>query len=154
MSDSPQTNKDRDLSKLDFLDNLQLEYFINEIRSRIYPSPNDKRYYKKVMNFKKEKIIDVAAENSLDCIFTSDDLHAEVKSLVYPENGFPHFKSVSEQDIDFYYLEGSDVRVKIEENNRVGKIEKGNLKKKIIYVKLRGEKETKQFSAEVVTRIL
>lgn len=153
MNSSPQKNKDRDLSIMDFFDNLQEEYYINELRSRIYPSPIDKKYYKKVMGFKKEKIEDIAHKNSINCIFSSEELAEKFRKRVYPQGNILNFRGIIQQDIDFYYMEEADVRVKIDENNEIGKIKDRNLEKNIIYVKLRGAQETKPYVIGCITRI-
>jgi len=144
--------KDRNLTILEYFEKLQIEYFICEIRRKIYPSPVDKRYYKKVMLMKKQKIDDISQRNNLDSIFTNDEVRIDFQKRVYPDVGMPKF-DLTEQDIKYYYLEDTDVRVS-GEKGILGKITKADLEGYIVFVKPKGVSKDKPFPLKDVTRIL
>jgi len=146
-------NKDRHISILKFFEVLQREYYIAEIRKKIYPSPKDKKYYKKVMDFKKQKIEDIALKNNLDSIFNNDEEKRNYILQIYPVIGLPKFE-LTNDDIINYYNEGAEVRVNIEEKKLTGHIVRATLEKNLVFVKLKGESIEKPFNFQVVTRIL
>lgn len=147
------SQKNRDLSILEFFECLQKEYFVAEVRKKIYPSPKDKAYYKKVMAFKKEKINDIAFKNKLQSIFTDDDIRNQYINEVYPDLGLPKFE-LTTQDIINYYGVDADVKINIDGKIYFGKIVRAELKKNIVYVKIRREQAEKPFNILSVTRIL
>jgi len=146
--------KDRDLSVLELFEKLQEEYYINQIRKKIYPVLKDKRYYERVMGHKEEKIRDISDKNKLDSIFTSSEVEKEFRNKVYPDMGPPTFRGSNVTDVENYYMMNSDVRVTIDGENKIGKIDHCDLDNNIVYVKLRGEETSKPFIYKFVTRIL
>jgi hypothetical protein len=98
--------KSRDISILDFLENLQLEYLLYELRSKIYPKKDDKQKYKEIMQFKEDKIFDICSKNNLRNIFNDGEILQEIESKFYNEFGNP--KEMTNRDKYFYYLIGSD----------------------------------------------
>ena len=139
---------------LEFFDQLQEEYYINQLRKKIYPEIKDRKYYERVMGHKKERILDIADKNKLPSIFSSKEVEDEIRVKVYPEMGAPTIRNSNMVDMENYYMVGSDVRVTIEGENKIGKIEECNLDKDIIYVKLKGAENSKPFVYKFVTRIL
>jgi len=85
------TQKSRHQSLYDFLECLQLEYVTVELRSKIYPSISDKKYYKKVMGYKLEKVEDIALRNDLPTIFNNDEKRREIYEMVYTKFGATTF---------------------------------------------------------------
>lgn len=83
----------RELSLLDFLDQLQEEYVIAELRSKIYKKEKDKRFWKeKVMEGKRQKIADINERNpEAITIFTSEKEMERIKSMVYRPWGIAKF---------------------------------------------------------------
>lgn len=113
-------HKSRNQSLFDFLECLQLEYITAELRSKIYPSSNDKKYYRKVMRYKREKIEDIAQRNDLPTIFSSKDGKAnEMYKQVYAKFGVPSFqyKDTADRekfeynDLINYFIVDAEVKV-------------------------------------------
>lgn len=145
--------KDRNLPILDYFDRLQIEYFVNEIRKKIYPTAKDKGYYRKVMEFKKQKIVDIASRNKIPCIFDDASLRAEFIGKVYPDVGLPKFE-LDTQDIVNYFHPGCEVKVIVDGELLFGKISSVELEKNVVFVKLKGRSSSKPFKVQTVTRIL
>jgi hypothetical protein len=111
--------KSRHQSLYDFMECLQLEYITVELRSKIYPSASDKKYYRKVMGYKMEKIQDIALRNDLPTIFNSEEKKREIYEKTYSKFGVPAFAykdqedkdKFIEQDLLNYFAVGSEVRV-------------------------------------------
>jgi len=85
--------KTRDLSLLDFLDQLQMEYVVAELRAKIYKKEKDKTFWKdRVMPGKRQKIIDINERNpEAITIFSSSKEMDRVRDLVYKPWGLPNF---------------------------------------------------------------
>lgn len=123
--------KTRDLSIFEFYEALQIEYIVAELRKKIYPSIADKEYYSRVMEQKKEKIQDIAQKNYLPSIFTDKKVKQHKYSEVYKNFGIPVFVYKDEEhrkrseilDKKYYYLPGSEVRITIDGEIKIGKIE-------------------------------
>lgn len=112
--------KSRNLPIVQFLDKLQEEYIVAEIRSKIYPKPKDKEYWKsRVMPIKREKIIDIAEKNHLPHIFTNKDLYRNFWHMIIGEGGLPNFSykdevqrlELEDKDKLNYFRIGTDIRV-------------------------------------------
>ncbi len=143
--------KDRDQTVSQFLDSLQQEYFISEIRSKIYPKEKDKRYYKKLMKYKREKIEKIQSMHSLLTIFNSEELRNEYIHCIYPDVGLPKF-DMNEQDIRNYFSNGSLVKINENGTIKTGIIMSSDLKNNIIAVKLRGDSKSRPFICSQITR--
>ena len=127
------------MTKLDYLHKLETEYFEAEIRMKIHHSPKNKRFWSKVMGYKKEKILSISNEIDVDCIFTDIDTHKNTKKLVYPDDVNRNPKMfLSDEEMILYYSLGSDVKVFTENDTFLGKIVSFNPDKKILSVKKRG----------------
>lgn len=85
--------KDRNISIVEYLEVLQNEYIFNEIRKKIYPKKQDRDYYQKVLDSKKEKILDISERNRIPCIFTTPDIKDKLMKRLIPMFGFPNFTS-------------------------------------------------------------
>lgn len=98
--------KTRDISILKYFNILQVEYLLYELRTKIYPSKKDKENYFEVMDYKINKIENIANKNDLKTIFNSDEKFEEIKNMFLDESGVP--KQMSNRDKYFYYFIGSD----------------------------------------------
>lgn len=160
MSDIEKQEKDRHLSIAEYFDILQLEYYICEIRKKIYAEIRDKDYWGYQMENKKKKIEDIAFRNSLKSIFNDDDVKKSYIKKVYPEMGLPNFNlnskyKLTDNDITNYYRVDSDVRVHIGDGeDKIGKIVVVDLGHNYVVVKLRGESDKRKVLLKHVTRIL
>jgi len=101
------TNKTRNLSVAEYFLAIQKEYLIAEFRKKIYFSPNDKAYYQKVMNYKVEKINDIASRNRLDSILNNSERMEEMRGELFDKLGKPKFE-MNKTDLENYYAIGND----------------------------------------------
>ena len=102
--------KDRHISILDYFNVLQSEYLLYELRSKIYPSSEDKVKFKEVLFFKKQKIEDISSKNDLVSIFETDEFRKEKLNELFGGNCVPSV--FSKRDTYFYYSIGSDFSFK------------------------------------------
>ena len=158
------TEKSRHLSIYDFMEILQLEYLTAELRKKIYYKESDKKYYTKVMKFKKQKIEDIAVRNGLQSIFNDEATKHTMYGKIYNKKGYPTLVYKDEADREGneakdkqqYYTKGSEAKVTTDEKIIIGEIYKVNLEKGIIFVKPRGgnKEDVKPHSMENVMRII
>lgn len=144
--------KDRNQSPLEYLDALQIEYFQNYLRNRIYPKINDRNFYKKVMGLKQVKIEDISSRNGLPNIFTDKTIHEEYRLKVMPKSSIPPCINTL-KELQLYYHPGSDVKVLVEEGVLLGKIEEFLYRENVVRVDVRGGVGVKNYMKENVTRI-
>lgn len=117
--------KTRHQTIYEFLECLQLEYVNLELRKKIYPFANDKKYYKRTMEFKKQKIVDIATRNRLSTIFDDEQVKAKIYNQCIPQWGLPIFIYQSEDDynnqrhwdIINYFAVGSEVKILMDDNS-------------------------------------
>lgn len=102
-----QRKKTRNLSVAEYFVVLQREYLIAEFRKKIYYSKNDKAYYQRVMDGKREKIEEIGNRNRLDNIFNSTEKLREMQLELFDRLGKPKF-SMSETDVENYYAPGNE----------------------------------------------
>ncbi len=100
-------NNVRSLSVAEYFHVIQREYLMAEFRRKIYFSPKDKRYFSRVMEFKREKIHDIANRNKLTSIFTSPEKMRDVKAELFDPLNRPMF-AMSPKDWVNYYSVNSD----------------------------------------------
>lgn len=97
----------RHISVYDYLQALQQEYICLEIRNKIYVHKNDRDYFKKLMEKKKQNIVALATKNTLTSIFDEDFEYLTVWNKIVPEYGMPNFiyniVNVSEKQLSFPY---------------------------------------------------
>lgn len=123
-------SKTRHQTLFQFLESLQIEYVNAELRKKIYPIIKDKKYHQRVMQHKKQKIIDIATRNGLPTIFSNDDEKSRIYSIVYRDFGLPNFLYRNKQEIqEFrkwdvinYFATASEVKIKEGDRIRVGHI--------------------------------
>ena len=99
--------KNRNLSVAEYFLIIQKEYLIAEFRKKIYFSKNDKIYYQRVMDGKKNKINDIAKRNRLDSIFNNFEKMEEMRAELFDKLGKPKFE-MSPTDIENYYASGNE----------------------------------------------
>ena len=97
----------RHLSVAEYFLQIQKEYLIADFRRKIYYSPKDKAYYKKVIGYKKDKINAIAERNHLKSILNDVDKYAELRNLLFDSNGKPRFEMTAE-DVKNYYCVGNE----------------------------------------------
>lgn len=100
-------NSVRSLSVAEYFHVIQREYLMAEFRRKIYFSPKDKRYFSRVMEFKREKICDIANRNKLTSIFTSPEKMRDVRAELFDPLNRPMF-AMSPEDWMNYYSVNSD----------------------------------------------
>ncbi len=142
----------RQLTQLGYLEELQKEYFMAKLRYQIHSYDKDRKYYTRVMELKKEKILDIAERNKLPHIFNDEELHDSVRSEIYPRSGLPFF-IIEPNEIIRYYSRGTEVRVDLESRTTTGVIVFTNTEKHIVEVKLKGDSEATVHPMSRVTRV-
>lgn len=145
--------KTRNIPHHDYLIALQKEYFVNEIKSKIYTKSKDKAFYRRVMSNKREKIEDISFKHRFKNIFNDKDTHNEFRQIMYPEFGIPAFEC-SKLDIKYYFSKDTQVRVNTETGTKIGTIMSVSEDYKIIHVKLKGDPQIRPFLNHEVGRIL
>lgn len=104
-------DRDRHLSAAEYFLQVQREYIIAEFRRKIYYSPKNKRYWERVMAYKRAKIEEISRRNHLISIFTSDAKMDEIRSQLFDHNGKPTFQ-LTPEDIENYYSTGNEFSYK------------------------------------------
>lgn len=99
--------KNRELSVAEYFVQIQKEYLIAVFRSKIYFSPKDKRYWRKVVDYKAEKIKSISERNGLFSILNCDKKLKEFNSRLFDENGKPCFEFTPD-DIKNYFTVGNE----------------------------------------------
>lgn len=97
----------KNLSAAEYFHVVQQEYLMAEFRRKIYFSPKDKRYYERLMQYKREKIEDIGMRYRLLSIFNSVDKVNAIRAELFDSLGRPMFH-MSEQDWKNYYSVNSD----------------------------------------------
>jgi hypothetical protein len=103
-------NKSRNLSPIEYLNQLETEWYICNLRRKIYQSTNDRNYYNRVANLKRDRIKDICERNNIPSIFTSRELMQKLNKQFIATGGLPIFKEITENDIINYYYPNNDVR--------------------------------------------
>lgn len=98
--------KSRDISIGEYLNRLQIEYIIYELRSKIYPASEDKEKFKQIMYFKKIKIEDISEKNDLDSIFTSTLVKKNLIDNLFKDKFVPD--DFHGKDKYYYLFKGSE----------------------------------------------
>jgi hypothetical protein len=154
-----QKEKSRDLTTLEYLKILQHEWWICNLRRKIYPTMSDKRYFDKVANLKRDRIKEIADLNQIPCIFSDHQMMRELNKSFMKFGGMPVFDGIKEIDIINYYLPGNDVRcfygfdVDNKPKIKIGKIKSFNLQIKHVEV-LFDDKSIEHLQITKVSRIV
>lgn len=159
MANSKKTGR---LSRLEYLDVLQNEYVVAELRKKIYPKKKDRDYLTRVLEGKKEKIQNICMKDGLPSIFTNDRVRQSFYNGVYGDIGYPdfHYKDAEnkeefyEKDFHYYYWSGSDFKVNEQGEIKTGKLVSIDRDKSIAHIKLKGDSETRPFMMEFISRIV
>lgn len=157
-----ESKKTRNLSTYEYLQVLQIEYIVAELRKKVYVKKKDKEFYKRVLVGKEKKIKDICLRNSLPSIFTSEESKGKCYSEVYNPYSYPEFHYKNDEQVQefkakdfyYYYYKGSDFRVNVEGNIMVGTLVSVNEESKVAYIKLKGESVDTPFTLDVVARII
>jgi len=99
--------KSRELSTAEYFTQVQKEYLIAWFRSKIYFNPKNKRYWRKVMSFKAEKIEQIAKRNNLNSILNSEKKMSEFQESLFDSNGKPKFE-MNQEDLRNYFTIGNE----------------------------------------------
>jgi len=145
------STKSRNISIPDYLEELQIEYFLNELRSKIYPKKKDRDYYKRVYNHKRLKIEDISSKNKIPSIFTDSSLNREYRSRVYLDHGPPSL--LNSYELVYYYRIEEHVKVLLEDSIRVGVMRSINFDSNIAGVQIKGASDVIYLPIKRVTRI-
>nr|DAO60397.1 MAG TPA: hypothetical protein [Caudoviricetes sp.] len=97
----------RNLSVAEYFIQIQREYLIDIFRSKIYINSKDKAYWKKVVEFKKEKIETISLRNSLKSILNDKCKYRKFYDELFDKNNKPKFE-LTETDLENYYFIGSE----------------------------------------------
>ena len=106
-----ENRKNRELSAAEYFIQIQKEYLIAQFRSKIYFNPKDKRYWKRVMEYKSEKINSIALRNKLNSILNSEKKMNDFHNRLFDRNGKPRFELTLE-DLENYYTAGNEFSYK------------------------------------------
>jgi hypothetical protein len=155
--------KTRNLSTFDYLEVLQTEYVVAQVRKKIYPHKKDKAYYERTMEHKRTKIEDIASRNSLPTIFNDTKVKDAMFARVLVAVGFPNFHYKNEEvraelepkDFANYYSPESEVKVVQRDGTlKFGELCNANLSSGLAYVLYKGETQPEVCSLSELTRIL
>lgn len=135
--------KSRKISFIEYFENLQKEYIVSELRSKIYPNEKDKSYYReREMLGKRQRIEDISSRNNLENIFTSSSLKEKFYSQVYNRTGLPNFTYRDDSDMEkrgaldtyHYFAKETPVTIFYNECCWKGKVQGVHLKKREVSV--------------------
>jgi hypothetical protein len=161
-SGKPNSNKSRHQSHLEFFNALQIEFLQAEIRHKIYPRLKDKDYWKRVMDGKRKTIDEFSERNKIPSIFTDEAMRREFESKVYRDQSYPLFTYKNEQnkqeqefyDLRYYYYPGSEVRVLVLGETKIGKVTKEFIPYQHSYIMVTIDGVEDKYPVSNVTRIL
>ena len=154
--------KVRNLSIFQYLQTLQIEYIVAELRRKIYIKKKDREYYTKVLDSKKVKITDICLRNSLPSIFTNEPTKEELYREVYKEYGYPNFhysdrfddREFRVKDFYHYYAKKTEFKVKSDTTFLNGTLVSVDQEKGVAVMKIRGQEGTKPVSLDSIARII
>ncbi len=155
-----QVKKSRNLSLTEYLKTLELEYLMADIRRKIYPNPKDKRYWSKVVQYKEEKIKDIAERNELSSVLEDKELRNRLLLSFIPDNQVPIFyyrdqKDKNEyyhKDIKFYYFINVEVKYYHDSKLCIGKIIEVDMSGELLRIESEQKEIVKSF--DQVRRII
>jgi len=131
MSEIVKTKREasRKLSTFEFFQQIQVEFIVAALRAKIYTKAKDKIFWNKVMEGKKQTILEIAERNQLPSLFDDSDLLSFLNKRVYGE-GYPtftyrdHEQELAQSYFDslYYYTKGVEVRFRQNGEIVVGKV--------------------------------
>lgn len=104
-----------------YLRSLTKEYFQCELRSTIYITVKDKKYWSKVSKYKRQKITDICRKNGIDSIFTNSKLYEQYRQRFYPQGEECRLLE-TEQDYFYYYYPNGDIIYTGRGENEIAKL--------------------------------
>ena len=143
------TVKDRHLPIPIFLENLETEYLMCEFRSRIYVSPADKRYYKRVMGYKKDKILSISERNGLPTMFQDEAIYKEKRKKLFDAHNRPIFQLTAPDALNYY---SKDAWFKDIRTSKVGILQEADLNKGVLKISFQNSVKILKF--EEASRVL
>jgi hypothetical protein len=131
----------------DFYTRLQLEYLSYKFRSMIYHRPFDKKKFEEICNKKKEKINQIALENSLPSIFNNVEQQKKYLFRFFGKGGIPAFcyrddyqTSVKGHwDLFYYFIPGASVKLQLHEDIEIGRIVCNDIEVQKLSVEINGK---------------
>lgn len=158
--DNVKKEKSRHQSTFEYFEILQLEWFVADLRAKIYPKIKDKEFWKKTREGKKITIQDIAIRNNLPSIFDDDQLEHVLRKKIYRDESYPNFiyrnhdHKLNQEyyDLLYYFNPGSEVRFEMYGEMKVGKVKEYKPFEKNVTVVLDGREE--KLPILKVTRIL
>lgn len=157
-------NKSRHQSIYEYLDSLQLEYVVADLRSKIYCRQTDKIFWSGIKEFKKQKINELSSRNLLPNIFNDRDILKGIEERVYVGLDYPNFfynpgdKGIEKRrywDLYNYYRENVEVRFLYYNDMQVGYIHKYEIGEPTAIVRLRNDSSIHlELPLSKITRIL
>ena len=157
-----ESNHTTHLSTYEYLQVLQLEYVVTELRKKVYIKRKDREFFKRVLVGKEKKIKDICLRNSLPSLFEDEDTKRRCYQEVYGEFGYPNFHYKNHEQVEefrvkdfyYYYSKDSDFKVKFNDGIKIGILHSVDEANKVANIKVKGEEEIKPFSLENIARII
>lgn len=114
--------KTKSLTIYEYFCQLQLEYIVAELRSKIYFRQDDKEYWKSICEKKKKNIESIVEKNNIPSIFDDPEIRKEYETKVFLDKQFPVFTYKDEAqrtkqefwDYINYYAMGSEFRCEVD----------------------------------------
>ena len=161
MTTTSQLPKDRIIPISDFFSRLQIEWICYRFRELIYQRPFDKKKFADICLKKKEKIDQIALENSLPSIFNNDGQRERYLKKFIGDGGFPNFCYRDEYqtkikgfwDAFYYFIEGSSVRFLLKGEVEIGHIKGCIVKEKKVLVEIDEQTIEYDFGKETHRRV-
>ena len=156
-------NKSRSQTIYEYLESLQIEYIVADLRCKIYNRNVDKMYWGGIKELKKQKINEISNRNLLPNIFNNGDSLVAIQEKVYVGLSYPNFfynvndKYIEQRknwDLLSYFREGSEVRFSHYDNIEIGYIKKFELGSETAIVTQRGTITEIEVLISKITRIL
>lgn len=162
MSEENEKLKTKDQSRFEYMEALQYEYLCAELRKKIYRRGKDKEFWQKVMDGKKDKIVNIGNRNGLPTIFSDSRIKNDTLDTIIRDRGMPNFKyddipnadEIIWKDYINYYARETEVKVHYGDDIKIGTIKYVNTPQERVKVHLKDEDHTEWVDIEDVTRIL
>ena len=133
--------KTKNQSGREWLESVIREWFLADLRRKIYPFRDDRKYWERVADGKKKKIIDFCGRNQLPSIFDNPKLKHDYYRKYFPKGEISPLLE-NDADIKYYYRKNTDVIVEIEEQDLFGKIEFTDFDREVTHIVMNDRTET------------
>lgn len=150
--------KGRNLSALEYIKVLEVEWWVCNLRRKIYPTKNDKSHFGKVSLLKRNRIIEISERNEIPHIFSDSEMMKELNKRFSAKGGCPDFPGRNEDDIEFYFYQNNEVRCFYGFDKegksiiKLGKIRSFDIESSLVEVEFE-KKNTDNLDMTMVTRI-